>query len=186
MPTLTQIQQTILSAQYLQATLSDANRAQLSVGNCLANWWQIKQINRNTVALGFQVNRGDYISSTTLMLYDCLNSTIGLDPTNNNIDPNFQNPNITLDVTVINTGTPVYIVPFSGVANLTINWSSNVPGYTKTYAQLIGNNPNPFVYFDGVNSDTPSGQPFIINKLGGVVQSVTFDWGTSQSGYIRF
>lgn len=89
-----QIQQTILSAQYLQATMTEANRVQLSVGNAIVPWAQIKRLNRNTIALQYQLNRGNFVTTT---LYDCLNSIIGVDLTNNTIDPNFQNPNIIIE-----------------------------------------------------------------------------------------
>jgi hypothetical protein len=97
MPTLSQIQQTILSAQYLQAENTDANRIQLEYGYWLVDWTLINRFNRLQAALGFQVNRIDYTSRITLAIYDQLNALIGLDPTNNNIDPNFQYPGIIID-----------------------------------------------------------------------------------------
>lgn len=177
MPTLQQIQQTILSAQYLQATLVDSNRVQLSIGNGLVKWGQIKQINRNQIALGFQVNREDYISDTTLSLYDCLNTTIGLDPTNNTIDPNFQNPNIIIDITGGTFAPPVITQIIGGV---TLN-PITVPYTGFTNPTLIYRNADGSNYNGAVNNvDTGSAIILTGDSNDGVTFADSFEFVIKQ------
>lgn len=74
-------------------------------------------------------------------------------------------------------------VPFTATTGATINWQTDiVPGYSVTYAVKFGNNPNPFVYFGG----SPGGQPFSITYSGSLISTMVFDFGTVQTGYIRF
>jgi hypothetical protein len=78
---------------------------------------------------------------------------------------------------------PIFRIPFTAQTGATINWQTDKPDGTNTYQSLYGNNVEAFVYFPG----TPGGQPYTWTIDGsGNVLAVTFDWGTSQSGYIRW
>lgn len=96
MATHTAVQNTILSASYLAATLTNKNLQQLNVGNAEVDWTLIRKLVRNTEALTIQYNWGVYSSLT---LYDCLNDLIGFDTTVNSIDPNYQPPSGSIIIT---------------------------------------------------------------------------------------
>jgi len=91
---------------------------------------------------------------------------------------------------LIPSGGSGYPVPFTNVTGFAINWQTdNVPGVSgQTYQAAFGGIPNPFVYFGTIgNPYTPAGQPFTwTTDSSGNILVMTFDWGTSQSGYIRF
>jgi len=83
-----------------------------------------------------------------------------------------------------NTVTNTFVVPFSAVSTVSITWQVQMPpGSILTYFQLFGNNVEAFVYFIGL----PQGQPYSWTLDGSNnVDIVTFDWGSPQTGYIRF
>ncbi len=97
MATQTQVQNTILSASYLAATLTNKNLQQLNVGNAEVDWTLIRKLVRNTEALTIQYNWGVYSSWA---LYDCLNDLVGFDTTVNSIDPNYQPPSGSIIITI--------------------------------------------------------------------------------------
>lgn len=97
MATQQQVQDTILSASYLAATLTNNNLQKISVGNDNVDWTLIRKLVRNTEALTIQYNTQTYSSWT---LYNCLNDLIGFDTTVNSIDPNYQPPSGTIVITV--------------------------------------------------------------------------------------
>lgn len=112
-PTLETYQQTILSAQYVAATLVSNNLALINSGNLPINQDRITYLELNIYALIYQLNRPDYTSNTTLTLYDRLNGLIGFDTTINSLDPNAQIP-----------GTVIVIVNPSGyIAPLDFGWA---------------------------------------------------------------
>lgn len=88
-----------------------------------------------------------------------------------------------LDAAVAGFGAPVR-VPFTTETNLVIDWQTDTPpGNPSTYFAIFGNNLEAFVYFTG----SPGGQPYTWTLDGdNNIDVVTFDWGSSQSGYIRF
>lgn len=77
-----------------------------------------------------------------------------------------------------------FSVPFSAQTGIVINWQSDTPpDQDSTYFELFNNSVEAFVYF--LNS--PGGQPYTWTLDGSSnVLVVTFDWGISQSGYIKF
>lgn len=92
MPTLNEIQNVILTAQLKMANMINDNRTQLTVGNNVVAWANIKRYNRNIQALSYQLNRPDYTSTTTNMLYDCLSGLVGSTGATS-LDPTYQPPN---------------------------------------------------------------------------------------------
>lgn len=81
-------------------------------------------------------------------------------------------------------GSSAIRVPFTSASGLTINWQTDiVPGYSATYAAKFGNTPNPFVY---LSTGLPFGQPFTLTYSGSLINTIVFDWGSSQDGYIRY
>lgn len=74
-------------------------------------------------------------------------------------------------------------IPFTSQTGLTINWQTDIPpGDSVSYFTLFGNNIEAFVY-----TTIPLGQPYTWTIDGSNnILLVTFDWGSSQSGYIRF
>jgi len=83
--------------------------------------------------------------------------------------------------------TSYFDLSFTNSTGFTIDWQNDIPeGQTETFAQLFGNSPNPFVYFGTGNPFTPGGQPFEIYGTANVTNSIVFDFGAPQSGYIRF
>lgn len=98
MPTQAQIQKTILSAKLKSANLTNANLTMLAGGTSSVKWGYIKRIRYFTKAVVRQYNLLDYSSANFLLVYDCLVNLIGLDTTTNTIDPNYNNPNIIINV----------------------------------------------------------------------------------------
>ncbi|MCW3111362.1 MAG: hypothetical protein JWQ09_5868 [Segetibacter sp.] len=133
MPTQGQIQQTVYSGQLKFANLVNADRILVSNGFQPKNEGLIKQYQNNVIALNYRLTLGDYISKTTIKIYDCLNSLIGVDTTVNTFDPNFQAPNTTI------------VVSGGGINAVTLN---------KTAADLVidvnGNYYLPFLNNSGV------------------------------------
>lgn len=91
MPNLSTLEDTILAAQYKMATLVNTNLNLINAGNLAINQLLISFLNLNILGLGYQINRPDYYSTTTVTIYNRLQDLIGFGniPT---FDNNFQNP----------------------------------------------------------------------------------------------
>lgn len=112
MPTQVQVQNTILSAQYKLATYVNTNLNLINSGNLPQNEDTIDYLNLNLLGLEFQANRPDYVSDTTVTIYNRLLGLIGIDTTNNNLDPNFQNPAQVIQI----------ILPASYISPIDVPW----------------------------------------------------------------
>lgn len=118
----------------------------------------------------------DKVLLLSLLTYSVLPATVDLE---DNDVPAWKNVNDA----VISLVTPLR-VPFTNETGLTINWQTDVPpGESVSYFTLFNNNVEAFVYF----SNSPGGQPYTWTLDGSSnILVVTFDWGISQSGYIKF
>lgn len=185
MPTQQQIQNTLLSAELALANLAVANFTQLSAGDWKLNWSPLRRYNRNIKALNYQYGIQDYTSSTTLQLYDCLNTLIGFDTTVNNLDPNFQTP--TSPIIVVQAGAFGYVqslnIVFAGVTGITLaNWQTN-------YAAIYGQNPTIELWTTQgtVNQEDTQTQPIYNYSTPGdptsVLQSIAWTYPIATSGY---
>lgn len=137
MPSPTQIQNLILSASYVMATDITANLNQMTVGNDFVDWTEIRKFNRNIEALQVQLNTAQYTTTATLTLYDCLSALVGIDTSNNTLDPNAQNRYI-----IIN--------PAGYIAPMDIPWADfstdgEVDGGRNTYYNSAWKGVNPFL-----------------------------------------
>lgn len=139
MPTQTQIQNTLLSARGILANLALANLSQLRVGNNEVKWAEPRRFMRNILALQAQLNFGDYTSTQTLQLYDCLNTLIGIDPAVNTIDPNYQPPSGEIIITNPNT----YLQPVDLVFTDFDPASQQIDGGRITYLNPLWKGINP-------------------------------------------
>lgn len=163
MPTQTQIQNVILSAQLRIQQLVETNRLILVGGGNIAEtkWRQAEWLKLVMNPLIRHYNLQDYTSSTTQTLYNCLLQKIGVDTTLNNIDPNFQTAGIIIDVipsgfeptfitytqaNLVSDGQGGYYLPLVGANGLTVvSVSSNgvglsglTPIYTTNPTNLYG------------------------------------------------
>ena len=163
-----------------------ANLVQLKVGNNELDWSKIRRLNRNINALQYQYNSGQYDTSFTLTLYNCLNSLVGFDTTVNNLDPNFQNSTVVYDITTVTNAQANYDrIKFSGVTSVSLS------NFQATYVAKYGDNAivQLFVTTDNyatVQEDTGT-VPTIVN-LGGDVNkpdSYTWTFGIPTTGYIQ-
>jgi len=85
-------------------------------------------------------------------------------------------------------GSNVVQKSFTAQTGLTINWQTDLADGVHTYAALLGNFfPRPVVALLSSGSDYvyPGTLP-VVNYSAGLVNTVTFDWGVSSDGYIRF
>lgn len=90
-------------------------------------------------------------------------------------------------IKTINSNNESFQKSFTNVSGYTINWQTDIPdGAVQTYAQLFGNTVKAFVFFTGSSPSLPIGQPYTYTTSSGNVNVVTFDWGSSQSGFISF
>lgn len=92
MPSQIAIQNTILQSQlkaaYVIKALTDAEIS----GRLDTDWFSATRWYFNIQALQKQFNLGDYTSTQTVAIYDCLNVLIGLDTSVIVVDPNYQPP----------------------------------------------------------------------------------------------
>ncbi len=159
MPTQSAIQQTILNGAYSLGLLTNNNyelveQGQLPIRKSFIQWFRL-----NLQALEDQYGIGDYISTTTVTLYDRINQFVGI-PYGATVDPNFQNPNIIIETgsgftptfigytqaNLVSDGQGGYYLPLTGgngltVVSVTINnvgQSGYTPDYTVTPAKLYG------------------------------------------------
>lgn len=132
MPTEAQVQNIILSAKARKTTLLQQNIEAFMAGFFGESWYSIKVLNLYTKAVQRQYNMGDYISANFLVVYDCLCKLLGPNVNGATIDPNFQNPNTTINI---------------------INEAGSVVTITKSQADLIdaggGNFYLPFLDANG-------------------------------------
>lgn len=120
MPTQTQIQNSILSGRGIMLNKALANLSKMSVGDNEVKWADIRRFKRTIIALQYQFNMGDYTSTQTLELYDCLTTLIGIDPTVNTIDPNYQPNTGTIIISNPNTYlNPIPNIPYSAFDPIT-------------------------------------------------------------------
>jgi len=134
MPTQSEIQQTILSAQLIAANKTEANRITLAGGALSAKWGFIRRITRLCIAVLRQYNLQDYTSTNFLIVYDKLVTAIGVDTTVNTIDPNFQNPAFTIGIT-----TPFAPIDIVRSGNQLLD-----AGGGNWYLPFLDDNGNPF------------------------------------------
>ena len=180
MPTANDIQNTILTASLLMANDCIDNLAQLNVGNSEVYWASIRRLNRNITALQYQHDTEQYTSSQTVMLYNCLNSLIGFDTTVNNIDPNFQNPAIIIEIeggNGLNVSGPIF---FNAQTVTISNWQTS---FVETY----GNYPDIDIYdLDGFpQTSTTARLVYPGNDPTQPLASVTWGYvGVTQGYYI--
>lgn len=182
MPTLETYQQTILSAQLIQANLLTANLNKVKIGNGDVNYSRIRNFVYNINGLQYQLNRPDYTSSTTLTIYNRLCGLIGVDTTANVIDPNYQAPNTTIIVeggsgTIVNSNK----IPFTNTTTVSLL------NYNTAYKVLYGNNPNIAVWLDGFVEDTttPPTITYQDDDYTKDILSIEWDYAVPVSGYIQ-
>ncbi len=188
MPNQADTQQTILNGEYSLGVLTNNNVDIVNMGGLPIRSAYIQWFRLNLQALQDQFGIGDYVSTVTTTLYDRINGFVGL-PYNAELDPNYIQSGLVINVdeTVINT--PIVQVPFTNTSGVGINWQTDIPvGYSQTYAQLLGNYfPNPVVYFASGGDYIDAGTVPTITSSGGLIQTVVFDFGGQpQTGYIRF
>lgn len=168
MPTLQQVQDTILSAQLEMANLIESDRLRMVTGCNPKDKGQINRFYYNILSLIYQAyNREDLTSAKTLAFYDCLNTLIGIDTTVNTLDPNFQSDDITIEI----------INPAAYLSPMDINWSQfsadgEVDGGRNTYRNTALAGINPFMQ-DAVTTLLTLGVDYTLIPSGGFVLSQT-------------
>lgn len=101
-------QDLITAARFQRATLVNANRVLQTVGAYPVGENKVDRLKNNIKALTYCVySLNDLTSATFLSVYDCLSKIVGLG-TNPTIDPNYQNPHYTINVTAIAGGAVTY------------------------------------------------------------------------------
>lgn len=143
MPDATAIQNTILQSQLKAANLILSNTTAEIGGNLTVDWTPATQWYLNIQALVKQYNLGDYTSTQTLVIYDCLNNLLGLDTTVIVVDPNYQPPG----------GQIVVINPSTYLSPVVLKFSDFDPasqqgdGGRTTYINSNWKGINPFMAF---------------------------------------
>jgi hypothetical protein len=118
MPNQATIQTTILDAKYKLATLANSNLNLILSGGLAVNEPFINYFNLNLQGLIYQNDVEDYTSDTTIILYDRLIGFIGM-PAGVMVDPNFQNPGITIIVDSPIGGTAPMDIPYTAFDSAT-------------------------------------------------------------------
>lgn len=95
MPTQSNVETTILNAEYKLATLVNNNLALINMGGLAIKEQFLTYFNLNLKGLIYLNNQANYVSTTTNTIYDRLNGFIGI-PQGAVIDPSFQNSGITI------------------------------------------------------------------------------------------
>lgn len=125
-----QVQGTLLTAQLKAANMTLANITVLQGGQLYVDWYPVTKAQRGINAVGRQYALGDYSSLEFLTAYACLQGFVGTYG-GGTIDPNAQNPGITIEVTgdiepqiitqIIGgvTDNPI-TVPYNGFTNPTL------------------------------------------------------------------
>jgi len=188
MPTQSQVQETILTAQLKCADISNTNRVNSMSGVGRVSWALVRFIGLFISAVSNQYEIGDFSSVGFLSCYDSLCKLVG-SYGSGIIDPNAHGSGFIIDVTVPpSIIAPVVQISFTNVTGLTINWQTDIPtGYTQTYAQILGNYfPNPVVGFNDGSEYGSAGNAPAVTYSGSIIQTVVFNFGVSQSGFIRF
>ena len=98
MPTQSQVQQTILSAQYVMAVQSTGNANNMAAGFKSNGFGFLKKLYCYIQAVKRQYALNDFSSPNFLIVYNCLCKMVGMDTTVNTIDPNYQGPSFIIDV----------------------------------------------------------------------------------------
>jgi hypothetical protein len=185
MITQDQVQNTILTAQLIMANLVEDNRVKLTKGAPLGSvsWKEAQEYYLNIQALSRQFNMGDYNSSEAVAVYICLSEKIGLDPTLNEIDENYQPPPNSIVITQDVTANATRIL-FN--AQTTISLS----GYQATYSILYGNFPDISIWVsngDGTYTQDTATVPTIINIDSDInlPDSYTWTYPIPTTGYIQ-
>jgi len=140
MPTSTQIQNTLLSAQYKNAIAMQNDYNLINMGDTPRNSALNNFIWLTIDGLQYQFNLGNYNTATTISLYDKLNQYIGFDTTVNSLDPNAQIPNTVIEI--INPAgyiTPIPSISWSAFDPLTQNADGN--RYIYYNSNWAGYNP---------------------------------------------
>lgn len=159
MPTQSQIQTNILTAQLNVANLVNANLTTLSGGGSFVKWDFIKKYTRAINCVSRQYNLQDYSSTGFLTAYDCLLNFIGGN-TANPLNQNAQNPNTVIIIPGGISGTQIVYgrIPFTNANPV------QILNYNNTLKALYGNNIlAPVRYFTGYTEDVAT--PPTINYL---------------------
>lgn len=183
MPTQSQVQTNILTAQLNVANLVYANLTTLSGGGSFVKWDFIKKYTRAINCVSRQYNLQDYSSTGFLTAYDCLLNFIGGN-TANPLNQNAQNPNTVININnnIIGTNVVRDIIPFTNANPV------QLLNYNNTYKQLYGNNLITLdIFLTGYTEDEQT-PPKIIYAVSNDpttdIVSITWDYPAPVSGYI--
>jgi hypothetical protein len=108
MPTSSQISTTIFNGQTALGYLTNANYTLVSQGQEASKPDFVQWFRLNLQGLIDQYAIGDYTSSTTVTLFNRINTFVGI-PIGATVDPAFENPNVTIIVNPPFTPTPPYV-----------------------------------------------------------------------------
>jgi len=182
MPTPTQVQQSILSAQLAQANLVYANNLSMAAGFKPSHHFTIKRFRWLIAACLRQYNLGDLSSQNFLTVYGCLCSLTGQDSANP-IDPNYQGPNFNIGIAVTNV-TANYN---EGIIEFSNQQTVQILNYSNTLAKIYGPNPKVMIYTPGFVQDEQTEPTYIYNNptdpTSGLV-SITWSYPVAVTGYI--
>ncbi len=147
MPTQAQIVNRILRGQLLQANTTKGYVAQEGIGNLFNFWDKVVYISGLVEGLSNQYAIGDYVSTTTLNIYNKLGGILGMQYIDGaTLDPNAQpiGQIISIDVPVV-LGYNQGQIPFISTE---ISPAVELLNYHEQYYPLYGNNPVLGLYDD--------------------------------------
>lgn len=183
MPSQTQVQQTILSAQYKLAKYQQSNLALVNAGSLPKKVCTIDYLNLNTLGLTYRANIGDYTSSLSETLYDRLLGLIGIDTTANVLDPNYQNPTSPIIV----PGQSAFGFVKSGNIVFTNQISITLSNWQTIYAPYYGQSPEILLFTTQGGIDQQDTQTQIIPTYSSgptsLLESITWTYPIATTGY---
>jgi hypothetical protein len=188
MPTQTQVQQIILSAEWKRANLIFNRYTALTAGFKTYYENEIRRYRYLIAAVTRQYQLGDYTSTNFQIVYDCLSTLVGIDTSVNTIDPNYKGPNTIINVVSGGGGSTVNSTQILFSNQTTVS----ITGYQAEYATEFGKNPLSVQIFvsDGVGGFAPdygTAPDFtyaVPNDPSSGVSSITWGYPVPTSGYI--
>ena len=186
MPTTTQVQNTLLTAQLKAANLTLANVTALQAGALSVSWGAIIKAQRGINSVQNRYTIGDLTSTTFNTAYACLTAFVGT-YAGGAIDPNAQNPGTVINVTG-GAGSKVNsnFFPFTNQTTVALD------NYQSVYYPTYGNAPQIQIFVsDGAGGFTPDNgtAPDYQYVTAGVpssgITSITWSYGAPVTGYIQ-
>lgn len=182
MPNPTQVNNAISGAQNAFSLRQNAELSLINTGNTPANEPEQTYLRLNIIAMIYQVNRGDYTSSVTNIIYSRLLSLIGFSGGVPYVDPNYQ-PSNTIIIITKAISVNATRIPFTGTIIV-------LSAYQTTYGFLYGNFPDISIWTsngDGTYTEDTATVPTVTNLDGDInlPDSYTWTYSIATSGYIQ-